>query len=471
MSEISWSAAIFGYVDATNLLICGRIRDFFSRLFGFMKTVKPGYAPLRAHTEAFYTRRFYGRVEDVFNRPISSCPASKMTVMVRDKKLRYTGEHRECINLGSYNYLGFAEPHSSFRKDVLDSIETFGISSCSPRTCLGSTTIHRKLEIVVARFTRKPAAMVFGMGFGTNSTGIPAIVGVGDLVISDSKNHASIIAGCKASGAKVRIFRHNDMEKLESVIRESICVGQPRKRRKWRRIIIAVEGIYSMEGDTCNLKEIVELKKLYKCFLYIDEAHSIGAIGKTGRGICDYAGVSPEDVDILMGTFTKSFGSVGGYIAGPPELIHWLRTRCAGSIYSPSISPACCAQIIGAMRVISGEDGTDEGARRLKSLHDNSVYFREFLDKLGCHVIGEKGAPVIPVLLSNMSKTVAFARESFDRNLAVVIVGFPATTLLGSRVRFCVSSAHTRAMLEECAVQLREVIMRTRVRFRTHLFG
>ena len=138
----------------------------------------------------------------------------------------------------------------------------------------------------------------------------------GSLIISDSINHNSIVTGARASGAKIRTFSHDDMEALENIVRRAIIEGQPRKRRPWEKILIIVEGVYSMEGDICDLKEVARIKKKYKCYLYLDEAHSIGAVGSTGRGVCEYAGVDTKDIDILMGTFTKSFGAIGGYIAG-----------------------------------------------------------------------------------------------------------------------------------------------------------
>merc|ERR1740130_2077843 len=152
--------------------------------------------------------------------------------------------------------------------------------------------------------------MVFGMGFGTNSTGIPALIGKGGLIISDNNNHSSIVAGARSSGAHIKVFQHNDAQNLEAVVRRAIIEGQPRTHRPWSKILIMVEGIYSMEGELCPLASIIAVKKKYNCYLYVDEAHSIGALGKQGGGICEQSGVDPTDVDVLMGTFTKSFGAV-----------------------------------------------------------------------------------------------------------------------------------------------------------------
>ncbi|EDL02946.1 serine palmitoyltransferase, long chain base subunit 2, isoform CRA_b, partial [Mus musculus] len=149
----------------------------------------------------------------------------------------------------------------------------------------------------------------------------------GCLILSDELNHASLVLGARLSGATIRIFKHNNMQSLEKLLKDAIVYGQPRTRRPWKKILILVEGIYSMEGSIVRLPEVIALKKKYKAYLYLDEAHSIGALGPSGRGVVDYFGLDPEDVDVMMGTFTKSFGASGGYIGGKKELIDYLRTH------------------------------------------------------------------------------------------------------------------------------------------------
>lgn len=172
-----------------------------------------------------------------------------------------------------------------------------------------------ELEQLTAQFLGVEDSIVFGMGFASNALNLPAFLSPGCLVISDEKNHASIILGLRLSGSTIRVFKHNNMQHLESKLQEAIFKGQP-NGSPWKKILIIVEGIYSMEGSIVRLPEVVALKKKYKAYLYLDEAHSVGAMGKHGRGVLDYFGIDPTDVDILMGTFTKSFASSGGYIAG-----------------------------------------------------------------------------------------------------------------------------------------------------------
>jgi serine palmitoyltransferase len=169
----------------------------------------------------------------------------------------------------------------------------------------GTTVLHETLENEIADFIGKEAAIVYAMGYGTNTSTIATLVGKGGLIISDALNHTSIVNGSRNSQAMIRVFKNNDMTNLEAVLREAIIFGQPKTRRPWTKIMVMVEGIYSMEGIICNLKGVVDLCKKYKAYLYVDEAHSIGALGRTGRGVCEHCGVNPADVDILMGTFSK----------------------------------------------------------------------------------------------------------------------------------------------------------------------
>jgi serine palmitoyltransferase len=247
-----------------------------------------------------------------------------------------------------------------------------------------------------------------------------------------------------------------------------IAQGQPRTHRPWKKILVVVEGLYSMEGTMCNLPALIELKKRYKYYLFVDEAHSIGALGPSGRGVCDYFGIDPSEVDILMGTLTKSFGATGGYVSGPKAWIQKLRLHNAGSVYEESMSLVVLQQIWTSLRCIMGDEGGTEGEERLQRLAFNSRYLRLGLKRLGFIVYGtllmvkliqgHDDSPIIPLLLYNPAKMPAFSHEMLKRKIAVVIVGYPATPLVQSRyvtsqrsnnsVRFCVSAAHTKDDLD-----------------------
>lgn len=433
-----------------------------------------GYAPLTSDFESFYTRRMYARGRDCFSRSISGPPGAWVDVMERkssdpvwNDQFFYTGNKQTCLNLASYNYLGFAETEGPVHEDVVASIKQYGVGACSSRADIGNSPLYQVAEQMSAEYVGKEAAMLFGMGFATNSTTIPALAGKNDLIISDSLNHSSLVSGCRSSGAKIKVFQHNDPTDLERIVREAIVTGQPRTHRPWGKILIVVEGIYSMEGDICRLPEIVAIKKKYRCYLYVDEAHSIGALGKTGRGICEHWGVDPKDVDILMGTFTKSFASVGGYVASDRATIEHLKARSFGQIYEPAMAPATVQQIISALGVIMGKDSTDVGRRKIQQLKDNSNFFRRAMIDRGFQVFGDPDSPIVPIMLYSPAKLTAFSRECLKRNLAVVVVGFPATPLLLGRARFCISASHSREDLEWAVNELDEIGERVSVKYGT----
>ncbi|UPQ98363.1 pyridoxal phosphate-dependent transferase [Chloropicon primus] len=447
-------AALTTYFSYTLLIVVGHIRDWVLRQNSKAKDgQEKGKAPLVKDWENFYARNLYRRIEDCFCRPISSAPGAWIDVCERERDnihadFRLTGESRRCLNLGSYNYLGFAAEDEYCTPRVISTMHETGWTTCSSRLDGGTTEVHEDLEQMVAKFLRKPAALSWGMGFATNTTVLPSLVNKGCLVVSDQLNHKSIVDGVKLSGAKVKVFVHNDMKSLEKILRTSIVQGQPRTGRPWKKILIVIEGIYSMEGDMPLLKEIVALKKKYNCYLYLDEAHSIGALGQSGRGLCEHTGVSFDDVDVLMGTFTKSFGSCGGYIASTKDVIEYLRNSSPGFTYATSISMPAAQQILSSLEVVAGKDGTTRGQEKIQKLKDNANFLRKKLKAAGCAVLGSEDSPVIPMMIFHPAKISALTRECYKYGLAIVVVGFPATPLLLARARLCISAAHSREDLE-----------------------
>nr|CAD2182481.1 unnamed protein product [Meloidogyne enterolobii] len=310
------------------LTVFAYIREFL-RYYGFEKNKSAcerlemrDFAPLFNSFEAIYARNCYMRVRDVFERPICGVPGGTVKLLDRETddycwNFRFPGTQTEVINTASYNYLGFAENKGPCATASANIINDQGISSCASIRELGQPLAHTELENLVAEFIGVESAICFGMGFATNSMNLTCLMDKDSLIISDQYNHASLILGSKISGATIKIFKHNNIKDLERVLRQSIIFGNTKKEGKpFSKIMVIIEGIYSMEGTICKLDEIIKLKKKYKFYLYLDEAHSIGAMGKTGRGIVEYYNCDSKDVDIFMGTFTKSFGAAGGYIAG-----------------------------------------------------------------------------------------------------------------------------------------------------------
>lgn len=514
--EPSYFIVLATYCSYLILIIIGHMRDFvgkrlFPRAYRHL-TESNGYAALNSDFDSFYTRRLKARIDDCFSRPVTGvCGRTVMTVdRTSDdffQSFRLTGDKTLALNISAYNYLGFAQSHGGCADAVLESLKRYGVSSYGSRMGAGSLDLHAQAEQLVAKFVGMEASLIVSMGFATNSTTIPAIAGPGTLIISDEFNHASIRFGARLSGAHIRQYKHNDMQKLESLLRECISQGMPRTHRPWKKILLIVEGLYSMEGTLVNLPVIMDLKRKYKFYLYIDEAHSIGAIGPKGRGVCDYYGVDPRSVDILMGTFTKSFGAAGGYISGSKALIDRIRVTNHANIYGETLAPPVLTQIISSMASIMGVgryaderallpawvnlpprllDGS-EGRERLRRLAFNARYLSSGLRKLGFIVYGHRDSPIVPLLIFQPAKMSMFSRMMLNRSaslppserfaieadedalkeqkddetralsdpqyaakldraarppIVVVVVAYPATPLVSSRVRFCVSAAH-----------------------------
>ncbi|XP_045124687.1 serine palmitoyltransferase 2-like isoform X1 [Portunus trituberculatus] len=441
------------YLSYGVLFLVGYVKEFFYPP-STKETNREGYVPLYIGFESFYTRNVYRRIQDCWNRAISSVPGAEIDLLERYTPdygwtMKLTGKVLKCINAGSYNYLGFAENHGPCHDAAELTTKEVGITTSSSRLELGTLEIHKKLEALVSEFLGVEDAITFGMGFATNVLNLPSILGPGCLVLSDEFNHASLILGLRLSGATVKVFQHNNAADLEKKLREALIHGHPRTRRPWKKAMIVVEGIYSMEGSICDLPNFIRIKKKYKTYLYVDEAHSIGALGPRGGGVVDYYGADPKDVDIHMGTFTKSFGAAGGYIAGSKELVNHLRVNSHAQSYAVSMSPPVAQQIITSMSIIMGKDGSNEGRRRIQQLARNVKYFRQRLRQMGFIVYGHDDSPVVPLLLYLIPKITMFVRELTKRGVAGVGVGFPATKITGGRMRFCLSAAHTKEMLDK----------------------
>lgn len=475
--ETPMLVALITYIGYGVLFLMGQIRDFL-RAKGLEENKCArehpkmlSFPPLYRSFEAFYTRNLYTRIRDCWNRPIGSCPGREIELLDRETKdggwtyeflKDKDGKQKttRALNLGSYNYLGFAENDGECAESSMEDANKYGSTTSSTRAELGSCDIHEELETLVAKFVGKEAALTFGMGFATNSANLPVLVDSKCLIISDALNHTSLVLGSRLSGAKIKIFRHNDMEHLESILRDAIVTGQPKTRRPWRKILICVEGIYSMEGSIVKLPEVIALKKKYKAYLYLDEAHSIGALGKTGRGVIEYYGCDVDDVDIMMGTFTKSFGGAGGYIAADQCIIDALRSSSHSHTYAHSMSPPVVRQVISAFKCVAGQIVPKKGKNgkdRIQTLAKNARMFRQRLKSEGFIVYGNDDSPVVPMMLFMPAKIAAFGRELLERKIAGVVVGFPATPIIESRARFCLSAAHTEKDLKKALDTISEV--------------
>eukprot|EP00727_Mastigamoeba_balamuthi_P006370 m51a1_g2353 putative serine C-palmitoyltransferase (952) ;mRNA; f:595168-598511 len=441
---------------ARRLLLGAKSNDEYEGLTGFM---------------AFHMKWIYGPVADCFNRPIVGSPGKVIEVARRTRKVDDDGikvtlrlaegaEPQKCYNLGSYNYLGYGGVFPGITERVIERLHASGIALGTTPAELGVCPEQRKAEQMIAQFLGKEDAMSVPMGFATNSHVIPTIAGSDGLVVSDELNHASIVTGIRTSGSTVRVFRHNDVAHLEAILRRATSAEE---RGRWSRILIVVEGLYSMEGEVCPLREIVALKAKYGAMLFVDEAHSIGAVGPTGRGVCEYHGVDTRHVDVLMGTFTKSFSAVGGYVAASARVVSYLREHCPASITGASMSPPCAQQVVSVLEHLQSA----EGQRLIRQLRENSILFRRRLTEAGCLLLGPADIPVVPMLISHLAKMISCSRQLLRRGVASVIVAYPATPFTGMRARFCITGAMTAAEVEECAAHVVDVARRLRIVFRS----
>lgn len=469
------------YLSYLLLIFFGHARDFFGKRFGnkthyrSLKAVN-GYAPLNDDFDNFYVRRLKMRIDDCFARPTTGVPGRFITLIDRksddfNRTYKFTGTYTETLNMSSYNYLGFAQSEGPCADAVEECVMKYGLAQASPRADSGTSDLALEVEREIAQFVGKPAAMVFSMGFVTNAGSFPALVGKGCLILSDELNHASIRIGARLSSAVIRSFKHNDMVDLEKKLREAIAQGQPRTHRPWKKILVAVEGLYSMEGTMVDLPGVIALKKKYKFFLYVDEAHSVGALGPRGRGVCDYFGIDPAEVDILMGTLTKSFGANGGYIAAEKHIIDKLQSTNAATLLGESPAPSVLMQISASLRIITGELAPGQGEERLQRIAFNSRYLRLGLKRLGFIIYGHDDSPIIPLMLYHPAKISAFSHEMLKRKISVVVVGYPATPLISSRARFCVSSAHNKEDMDRLLAACDEVGDILQVKYSTGVAG
>ncbi|KAL4952963.1 pyridoxal phosphate-dependent transferase [Aspergillus filifer] len=467
------------YISFLVVILLGHFQDFFARWLRphEHQHLKPqnGYASLYDDFESFYTRRMKQRINDCFERPTTGVPGRHVVLLDRTTEdnvdFEFTGTETTTLNLSSYNYLGFAQSEGPCASAVEDTIRRDGISMAASYS--GTTKLLAEVEDQIARFVGKEAAIVFSIGFATNSTIFPALLDDGCLILSDEFNHASIRFGARLSGAAIEVFAHNNMTSLEEKLRHSIAQGQPRTHRPWRKIMVTVEGLFSMEGAMCNLPRILELKKKYKFHLFIDEAHSIGAIGSHGRGVCDYFQVDPAEVDILMGTFTKSFGANGGYVAASSAIIDKLRCTNGGQVYGEAPALPILAQISSSLRLVSDEDlnHAGQGLERMQRLTFNSRYLRLGLKRLGFIIYGHDDSPIVPLMLYHPAKMPAFSREMLQRKISVVVVTYPATPLELSRARLCVSAAHTKDDLDRVLKACDEVGEALKLKFSSGIAG
>ena len=339
---------------------------------------------------------------------------------------------RELISYGSYNYLGLSG-HPEVNSMAKQAIDTYGTSVSASRIVSGEKTIHRTLESELSTFLGVEDVMTFPGGHATNETVIGHLVGPQDLIVHDAFAHNSIVQGAILSGARRRPFKHNDWRDLFEILKTS--------RRDFRRVLIAVEGLYSMDGDYPDLPRFVEIKKRFKAWLYVDEAHSIGTLGETGRGIGEMYGVDRSDVDCLMGTLSKSFGSCGGFLAGKTELIQFLRYTTPGYVFAAGMPPANAGAALGSLRMLV------KNPQLVTKLQQNSQLFLKLAQDAGIDTGMALGTPIIPIICGHNSRALLLSEALFKEGINAQPILYPAVPQEETRVRIFMTASHTEEQI------------------------
>jgi 8-amino-7-oxononanoate synthase len=337
---------------------------------------------------------------------------------------------RTCRMLSSYDYLGLIG-HFEIEEAVIHAIRKYGTGTGGVRLLTGTTNLHYELEQAVSRFKGTDGCITFSSGYVANLACITALLGPRDRAVLDSRVHRSIRDACRLARVPVQTFAHNDCNALEKIL------ARPSDAR---RTLIVVEGVYSMDGDICPLPEIVALKEKYSAYLMVDEAHSIGVLGPTGRGVNEHFGLSSDSVEIWMGTLSKALASTGGYVAGSRALIAYLQHASAPFMFSAAAAPATVAAAQAAIEVLEREP------ERVQRVAANAGFIRRRLETAGID-IGSSTTHVIPVIVGSDENAWRLARELFGRGIVALAVASPAVSRGSARLRLCATASQTEEFL------------------------
>ena len=348
---------------------------------------------------------------------------------------------KRMINLASNNYLGFAN-REELKKACIEATETYGVGAGAVRTINGSLKIHQQLEEKIAEFKGTEAAIAFQSGFNCNMGAISAVMTKEDAILSDELNHASIIDGCRLSGAKIIRIKHQDMKDLEKKAKEAI------ESKKYKKIMYITDGVFSMDGDIARLPEIIPIVEKYGLVTYVDDAHGSGVTGK-GAGTVKHFGLS-DKIDMQMGTLSKAIGVVGGYVAGSKTLIDWLKARSRPFLFSTSLTPGAAAAALASITLMQ------EHPELVEKVWENANYFKEELKKAGYN-IGMSETPITPVILGDEKVTRTFSKKLIKHGIYAKPIVYPTVPLGTGRIRNMPTAEHTREMLDEAVAVYQKI--------------
>ena len=340
---------------------------------------------------------------------------------------------RKMLNFSSYNYLGLCG-HPKVNAAASAAIEKYGTSVSASRIVSGERPLHRELEKELASTYQTDDCIVFVSGHATSVTAIGCLFGPKDLIVHDTLIHNCAVEGARLSGAKRLSFPHNDWEALDEILTE--C------RRNYERVLIVIEGLYSMDGDIPDLAEFIKIKRKHHSFLMVDEAHSFGVIGENGLGIREHCQIESDDVDLWMGTLSKALAGCGGYIAGSSALIKYLKYAAPGFVYSVGMAPPVCAASLAALRVMRKEP------HRIHQLHQRGKQFLKLAQSKGLPTGLSQGYSIVPIITSSSIKAARLSHQLSRDGIAVQPIVYPAVAENAARLRFFISCEHTSADIQ-----------------------
>lgn len=343
-----------------------------------------------------------------------------------------TVDGKRALNFCSNNYLGLAN-HPQIVAAAAAATKTHGVGPGAVRSIAGTMDLHLELERRLAKFKGVEAAITFQSGFTANLATIPALVGKEDVIFSDRLNHASIIDGCRLSGAKIIAYEHNDPRSLEEQIKANLS--------QFRRALVVTDGVFSMDGDIAPLPALYEVTKKYELLLMVDDAHGEGVLGKGGRGIVDHFGLHGK-VDVEVGTLSKAFGVVGGIVAGSAVVVEWLRQRGRPFLFSSAMTVPDAAACLAAVDLL------EESTTLVDKLWENGRYFKTEMQKLGFNT-GASETPITPVMLGEAPLAQQFSRDLFDEGVFAMSIGYPTVPQGKARIRVMISAAHEKSDLDQ----------------------
>jgi 8-amino-7-oxononanoate synthase len=349
-------------------------------------------------------------------------------------------EGKTYLSFCSNNYLGLAN-HPSVVAAVKDAVELYGWGAGASRLVSGNMTLHKTLENEISKFKKKDAAIVFPTGYMANLGVITSLVSNGDLVICDKLNHASIIDGCRLSGADFRVYAHCNMEKLENILKKSA---------KYNCKLIVTDSVFSMDGDLAPLPDLVKIAAKYNAMLMVDEAHGTGVFGGNGRGVVEHYNLSNE-VYVVMGTLSKAIGSLGGYVSGDSDLISYLRNKARTFMYTTALPPAVCAASIAGIKLIQ-----EDPSMRV-SLWNNVRFIKDKLNSLNINTISSE-SQIIPILIGDAKKAVKVSKLLYENGILIPAIRPPTVPANSSRLRMTVMSSHTKQDLERLSQTLSDIL-------------